>query len=54
MYDKNLEMIQPLVQELTGIIIPVLKKASLDPNVLNNHRPITLSPVLSKMLYILL
>jgi hypothetical protein len=32
-----------------GIIIPVLKKATLNPNDANNYRPITLSSVYSKL-----
>jgi len=38
----------------TGVIVPVLKKPSLNPNVVSSYRPITLSSVLSKMLEMLL
>jgi exonuclease III len=33
-----------------GILIPILKKAHLDPSVPKNYRPITLSPTFSKIL----
>ena len=33
----------------TGIIIPILKKSTLNPNDPNNYRPITLSSVFAKM-----
>ena len=34
----------------TGVIIPVINKCSLDPNVVKNNRPITISYVHSKIL----
>ena len=33
----------------TGVIIPILKKATLDPNIPKNYRPITLSSIYSKL-----
>ena len=38
----------------TGIIIPILKKSSLDANVSTNYRPVTLSSVHSKLVEMLL
>jgi hypothetical protein len=38
----------------TGIVIPILKKSTLNPNVASNYRPITLSSVHSKMIELLL
>ena len=32
-----------------GILVPILKKSSLDPSVPKNYRPIIISPVLSKL-----
>ena len=32
----------------TGVIIPVIKKSTLDPNVVKNYRPITISSVHTK------
>ena len=34
---------------LTGIIVPILKKSTLNPNIAENYRPIMLSSVLAKM-----
>ena len=39
---------------VTGIIIPILKKSTLDPNVANNYRPITLGSTHGKIIEILL
>ena len=33
----------------TGLIVPILKKSTLNPNVAQNYRPITLSSIHSKM-----
>ena len=33
----------------TSILVPILKKASLDPTLPSNYRPITLSSVFSKL-----
>ena len=38
----------------TGIIIPILKKSTLDPNVPNNYRPITLSSTHGKLIEFLI
>ena len=38
----------------TGIIIPILKKATLDPNVPNNYRPITLGSTHGKLIEFLI
>ena len=38
---------------VTGIIIPILKKSTLDPNVANNYRPITLGSTHGKIIEIL-
>jgi hypothetical protein len=38
----------------TGIIVPILKKASLDPNQPSNYRPVTISCVHSKLIETLL
>jgi len=34
----------------SALVIPLLKKSSLDPDVLDNYRPISLLPFLSKLL----
>ena len=38
----------------TGVIIPILKKSTLDPNVANNYRPITLSSTHGKLIELLI
>jgi hypothetical protein len=38
----------------TGIVIPIIKKSSCDPNSPNNYRPITLSSVHSKVVELLI
>ena len=37
-----------------GVIIPILKKPSLNPNVANNYRPITLSSTLAKLMELMI
>ena len=34
----------------TGLIVPILKKSSLNPNMAKNYRPVTLSSIHTKML----
>ena len=33
----------------TGLIVPILKKSTLNPNIAHNYRPITLSSLHTKM-----
>ena len=33
----------------TGLIVPILKKSTLNPNIAHNYRPITLSSIHTKM-----
>ena len=47
------EILVPSVPK-TGIIIPILKKSTLDPNVPNNYRPITLSSTHGKLIEFLI
>ena len=39
---------------VTGIIIPILKKSTLDPNIVNNLRPITLGSIHDKLIEFLI
>ena len=39
---------------VTGIIIPILKKSTLDPNIVNNFRPITLGSTHGKLIEFLI
>ena len=39
---------------ITGIIIPILKKSTLDPNIVNNFRPITLGSTHGKLIEFLI
>ena len=34
----------------TGLIVPILKKSSLNPNMAKNYHPVTLSSIHTKML----
>jgi hypothetical protein len=38
----------------TGVLVPILKKATLDPSLPSNYRPITISSVFSKLFEILI
>ena len=39
---------------VTGIIIPILKKSTLNPNILNDYRPITLGSTHGKLIELLI
>ena len=38
----------------TGVLVPILKKATLDPSLPSNYRPITISSVFSKLFEVLI
>ena len=38
----------------TGLIVPILKKSTLNPNIVQNYRPITLSSIHTKMVALIL